>query len=123
MAGDERTRKYVARRLADGRSTREIMRALKRYVARELYPHLVAGLTRSGVTGLARELPDTDRLSLERTAGPSLPTPSAPRGLIRARPHPSGPSLVCPHRRTTLDRHRRFALACRVSPSSSIQVR
>jgi transposase len=41
MAGDERTRKYVARRLADGRSTREIMRALKRYVARELYPHLV----------------------------------------------------------------------------------
>src|SRR5215207_1918162 len=43
MAGDERTRTYVARRLADGRSTREIMRALKRYVARELYPHLVAG--------------------------------------------------------------------------------
>jgi transposase len=43
MAGDERTRKYVARRLAEGRTTREIMRSLKRYVARELYPHLVAG--------------------------------------------------------------------------------
>jgi transposase len=43
MSGDERTRKYVARRLAEGRSTREIMRCLKRYVARELYPHLVAG--------------------------------------------------------------------------------
>jgi transposase len=43
MSGDERTRKYVARRLAEGRTTREIMRALKRYVARELYPHLVAG--------------------------------------------------------------------------------
>jgi transposase len=41
MSGDERTRKYVARRLAEGRSTREIMRVLKRYVARELYPHLV----------------------------------------------------------------------------------
>ena len=40
MAGDERTRKYVARRLAEGRSTREIMRSLKRYVARELYPYL-----------------------------------------------------------------------------------
>ena len=39
MAGDERTRKYVARRLAEGRTTREIMRSLKRYVARELYPH------------------------------------------------------------------------------------
>ncbi len=43
MASDERTRKYVARRLAEGRTTREIMRSLKRYVARELYPHLVAG--------------------------------------------------------------------------------
>jgi hypothetical protein len=41
MSGDERTRKYVARRVAEGRSTREVMRVLKRYVARELYPHLV----------------------------------------------------------------------------------
>jgi transposase len=41
MSSDERTRKYVARRSAEGRSTREIMRVLKRYVARELYPHLV----------------------------------------------------------------------------------
>ncbi len=29
--------------LAEGRTNREIMRVLKRYVARELYPHLVAG--------------------------------------------------------------------------------
>jgi transposase len=42
MSHDERTRKYVARRLAEGRTTKEIMRILKRYVARELYPHLVA---------------------------------------------------------------------------------
>jgi len=41
MSNDERTHKYVARRLAEGRSTREVMRVLKRYVARELYPHLV----------------------------------------------------------------------------------
>ena len=41
MSGDERTRKYVARRLAEGRTTREVMRILKRYVARELYPYLV----------------------------------------------------------------------------------
>jgi transposase len=41
MSGDERTRKYVARRVAEGRSLREVMRVLKRYVARELYPHLV----------------------------------------------------------------------------------
>jgi transposase len=41
MSGDERTRKYVARRTAEGRSTREVMRVLKRYVARDLYPHIV----------------------------------------------------------------------------------
>ena len=41
MSGDERTRKYVARRSAEGKTIREIMRVLKRYVARELYPHLV----------------------------------------------------------------------------------
>ena len=42
MAHDERTRAYVARRKAQGRTTREIMRCLKRYVARELYPLLIA---------------------------------------------------------------------------------
>jgi transposase len=41
MSSDERTRKYVARRTAEGKTTREIMRMLKRYVAREVYPHLV----------------------------------------------------------------------------------
>jgi integrase/recombinase XerD len=41
------------------------------------------------------------RLSFERSAGPSpAPFRSATRGLIRACPHPSGSSLVCPHRRT-----------------------
>jgi len=41
MSNDERTRNYVARRLAEGKTIREIMRVLKRYVARELYPHVV----------------------------------------------------------------------------------
>jgi transposase len=34
---DQRTRDYVDRRLAEGKSKREIMRCLKRYVARETY--------------------------------------------------------------------------------------
>jgi transposase len=42
MSDDERTRKYVARRLAERRTTKN-MRILKRYVARELYPHVAAG--------------------------------------------------------------------------------
>ncbi len=40
MAADPRTRAYVTRRTAEGRSKREIIRSLKRYVARELYRRL-----------------------------------------------------------------------------------
>lgn len=40
MSNDPRTRAYVARRLDEGRSKPEIMRILKRYVAREIYPVL-----------------------------------------------------------------------------------
>ncbi len=44
MSHDQRTRDYVARRTAEGRTKREIIRILKRYVARELYPILVDDL-------------------------------------------------------------------------------
>jgi transposase len=37
MRDDARTRAYTARREAEGRSTREIKRCLKRYTARHLY--------------------------------------------------------------------------------------
>ena len=40
MSSDPRTRDYVERRLAEGLSKREIIRCLKRYVAREIYRHL-----------------------------------------------------------------------------------
>jgi transposase len=42
MGSDPRTRAYVERRLGEGRSKPEIMRVLKRYVAREVYRHLPA---------------------------------------------------------------------------------
>jgi transposase len=42
MSWDERTREYVARRTAEGKSKREILRCLKRYVAREVYQILIA---------------------------------------------------------------------------------
>ena len=41
MRIDERTKAYVARRLREGLSKREIMRCLKRYVAREVFRTLV----------------------------------------------------------------------------------
>ncbi len=42
MAHDPRTKAYLARRTAEGKTNKEIMRCLKRYVAREVYKTLVA---------------------------------------------------------------------------------
>ena len=40
MSSQARTRAYVERRSKEGLSKKEIIRCLKRYVAREVYPHL-----------------------------------------------------------------------------------
>jgi transposase len=40
MSRDEQTRTYVARRRDEGKNTAEIMRCLKRYVARETFKHI-----------------------------------------------------------------------------------
>jgi transposase len=40
MSSDPRTRAYVERRTKDGKSKKEIIRVLKRYVAREIYRYL-----------------------------------------------------------------------------------
>ena len=40
MGADKRTKAYVERRLAEGRTKPDIIRILKRYVAREVYRHL-----------------------------------------------------------------------------------
>jgi transposase len=44
MRSEPRTRAYVERRTAEGLSTKEIHRCLKRYIARELYPIILADL-------------------------------------------------------------------------------
>jgi transposase len=51
MRRDRRTQEYVARRTAEGKSKREIIRCLKRYVAREAYRVLVSCDARSSPTG------------------------------------------------------------------------
>ena len=45
MGSDKRTREYVARRVAEGKSKWEIMRCLKRYIAREVYRILLSSTT------------------------------------------------------------------------------
>ena len=46
MRSCPRTRAYVARRTAEGKTAREIRRCLKRYIARELYRQLTRSMTR-----------------------------------------------------------------------------
>jgi transposase len=45
MVHDPRTRNYAARRVECGNSRKEILRILKRYIARELFPILLESLT------------------------------------------------------------------------------
>ena len=45
MRSCPRTRAYVARRTAEGKTAREIRRCLKRYIARELYRQLTRSMT------------------------------------------------------------------------------
>ena len=47
MRRDTRTHEYVARRTAEGKSKREIIRCLKRYVARKVYRVLLSCGSRS----------------------------------------------------------------------------
>ena len=47
------TRNYVARRTAEGKSSREIQRCLKRYIARQLYRALNASTTLTAQTSAA----------------------------------------------------------------------
>ena len=51
MRRDPRTQEYVARRTAEGKSKREIIRCLKRYVAREVYRVLVSRVACSSPIG------------------------------------------------------------------------
>lgn len=44
---DERTRTYLARRTAEGKTRREITRCLRRYVAREIYHHIATPHTQN----------------------------------------------------------------------------
>jgi transposase len=51
MRRDQRTKEYVARRTQEGKSKREIIRCLKRYIAREVYRVLVSYDARSSPIG------------------------------------------------------------------------
>jgi transposase len=47
MRHDPRTRDYVARRTAEGMSKKDVLRCLKRFIAREVYKHLTSPTTQN----------------------------------------------------------------------------
>lgn len=51
LRDDPRTRSYAERRTKQGKTTKEIMRLLKRYLARELFPLLKADLQAATAAG------------------------------------------------------------------------
>jgi transposase len=52
MVSDQRTKEYVARRTREGKGKREIMRCLKRYVAREIYRQITNPVAAPTITDL-----------------------------------------------------------------------
>jgi transposase len=44
LSCDQRTQRYLARRTAKGKSKRELLRCLKRYIAREVYQDIKAAI-------------------------------------------------------------------------------
>jgi transposase len=62
------TREYVARRTSQGLSKRDIMRCLKRYVAREVYHELVPPPPRTALTLLPSPAPDEPPNLVTRSA-------------------------------------------------------
>ena len=103
--GEPRTVAYMQRRLTEGRTKPEIIRSLKRYVAREIFQQLsdadATKQIRVAVTGLAQDCPDT------LPGCPSSDLPSRHRHPRRTAwpnksvPSRAGPSLVCQHRRAS----------------------
>jgi transposase len=55
MRRDDRTQEYVARRTRESKSKREIIRCLKRYIAREVYHVLISCAALSSPTGSKEE--------------------------------------------------------------------
>ena len=109
MSGDERTRKYVARRLAEGRSTPRDHARLEALRRPRALPASRARLNRIWSGGPGPRMPDTSRLSFERTAGPSLPNTFGTAWPHKSLPSPEWPITGLPAPpKPTLDKHRSF---------------
>ncbi|GAA1616076.1 hypothetical protein GCM10009733_010460 [Nonomuraea maheshkhaliensis] len=53
LGRDARTRAYADRRTTEGKSKKEIIRCLKRYVAREVFPIIIEALSPADTSSAA----------------------------------------------------------------------
>lgn len=67
----QRTRAYAKRRLAEGKTKREIIRCLKRYIARELYHALRADLADLNMSAPQPPKRPAIAISINCSAGPT----------------------------------------------------
>ena len=120
MSGDERTRKYVARRSAEGKTIREIMRGREALRRPRALPAPRTRLTKIRVAACPTNAPTPTGCPFQRSAGPSPEqSHSAPRGFIQARPQHEWPitGLPAPPKQP-LDKHRSIDLERVRQPSS-----
>ncbi|WP_442542593.1 transposase [Arthrobacter sp. KN11-1C] len=86
MASCPRTKNYVSKRTTEGKSKREIMRCLKRYVSREIYRQIFNPVPAPGITDL-RQKRKSLGLTVNAVAGELSQWPSVisriERGLMR----------------------------------------
>jgi hypothetical protein len=89
MSYDPQTKAYVARRTTEGLSKREIVRCLKRYVAREVYGALLADLTRPSSDPTRRAADASPPSRVEPVSDTYRIAPRCPRPLRRGHAHPA----------------------------------
>lgn len=113
MGTDSRTKDYVDKRTAEGRSKREIMRCLKRYVAREVYRQItnpVPAPTFTDIRPLRREL----GITLQHAAEHLHQWPSYLSRLERGRIR--NDALLTQYRQLLNDHHGLSAPRCTADP-------
>ena len=90
MRTDSATKEYVTRRQAEGKNRKEIIRCLKRHIAREIYRLLTNPATNPELRPPAR--PPPERRCHHQPGRSSPPNPHRPHLRTRTRPPPQPPA-------------------------------
>lgn len=106
MRCDAQTRRYAARRRAEGKSTRDILRCLKRYLARRLFGHIAQAAVQAPRVepGRPPACPSKPAGGEPRLQGQGRPKAAAQRARQRPLRQEERPSYTARRRTHTLDK-------------------